>query len=39
MIVDRRDMIVILSIDAQIGLDKSLVWRVLWEGIAKKGKA
>ena len=39
MITGVRNMIVILSVNDQFRLDKSLAWRVLWEGITEKGKA
>lgn len=39
MILHEQIVLVILPEFRQIGLDKSLTWRVLWESIAKKGKA
>lgn len=39
MIIDVQGKVVILSILGQFELDKNLIWRVLWEGITKKGKA
>jgi hypothetical protein len=38
MILNEQSFLIILQKFRQIGLDKSLIWRVLWESIAKKGK-
>jgi hypothetical protein len=38
MILYEQSFLVILPKFRQMGLDKSLIWRVLLESIAKKGK-
>ena len=38
MIIDVRCAMVVLLVLDRFGLDKFLIWRVLWESITKKGR-